>query len=458
MLSLSRDRSFYRNMIAIAVPIALQNLISFGVSMMDTVMVGQLGQTQLSASALANQPGFVFNVMTFGIGSGAAVLIAQYWGKKDMERIRHIFAIALRIAFCCSVILSALVLGFPGQIMRIFTPSEAVIAEGVRYLRVIGFTYLFFGVANTLMMTLRSIEVVRISVAVTSTSFVLNVILNYCLIFGKFGFPALGITGAAIATLCARISEFVIIVGYIAFFDKKLHLRFRDLFVRDRELSADFRRHGLPVVVNETLWSLAVAVQSMILGRLGDDAVAANSIVSVVQQFVNVFIFGISNASAVIVGKTIGEGRHDKLKEYVRTFQVFFLIIGACACGLMLLLKNPIINLYNVPDSTKALASQFMIVMSVIMFSISYTSPSLVGILRGGGDTRFVLMVDLIFMWAISVPFGAIAGLVLHFPAPLVFLCLKIDEPVKMIVSSVRIRSGKWIRDVTRTGNPADIA
>lgn len=458
MLSLSRDRSFYRAMVAIAVPIALQNLISFGVSMMDTIMVGQLGQTQLSASALANQPGFVFNVMTFGIGSGAAVLIAQYWGKKDMERIRHIFAIALRIAFCCSVVLSVLVLGFPGQIMRIFTPSEAVIAEGVRYLRVVGFTYLFFGVANTLMMTLRSIEVVKISVAVTSTSFVLNVILNYCLIFGKFGFPALGITGAAIATLCARISEFVIIVGYIAFFDKKLHLRFRDLFVRDRELSADFRRHGLPVVVNETLWSLAVAVQSMILGRLGDDAVAANSIVSVVQQFVNVFIFGISNASAVIVGKTIGEGRHEKLKEYVRTFQVFYLIIGACSCALMLLLKNPIISLYNVPDSTKALASQFMIVMSVIMFSISYTSPSLVGILRGGGDTRFVLMVDLLFMWAISVPFGAIAGLVLHFPAPLVFLCLKIDEPVKMLVSSLRIRSGKWIRDVTRTDTPADIA
>lgn len=454
MSFLVKDKAFYKTMLSIAIPIALQNLINFGVNMMDTVMLGALGETALSASSLANQPGFVFMITTFGIANGGVVIAAQYWGKREMEPIRYVIGISLKVMAALALLFSVLILGFPEQVMRIFTDEEPIIAEGIRYLRVIGFSYLFVGISNTLTISLRSIEVVRISIAVSLSSFVTNVVLNYILIFGKLGFPALGVQGAAIATLIARILECVIIITYLVAADKRLKLKWKHVLTTRMDLLKDYGLHASPVIVGEILWSFGMAVQAMILGRLGGDAVAANSICTVVQQFVTVFVFGIANASAVVIGKTLGTGDFSLTHRYAKTLQLLYLGIGVI-CGLsMFLMKDLVISIYNISEGTKLLTRQFLTVNSFIVFSLSYTAPAAVGILRGGGDSRFVLLMDLIFVWGVTIPLGALAGLYLHLPMPLVYLFLKIDEPIKIIFDSWRLRGTKWMRNVTRNEIP----
>lgn len=446
-----RDKVFYKSLLAIAIPIALQNLLNFSVGMMDTIMLGRLGETALSASSLANQPGFVFTLTVFGIGNAAMVLGAQYWGKKEMEPIRKVVGIAVKLTLLIAVVLTAVVFAFPGRVMRIFTPEEAVVAEGVKYLRVIAFTYLFVGYSNVLTTTLRSIEVVRIAIVVSVTSLVVNVFLNYVLIFGNFGAPALGITGAAIATLIARFCECVIVTIYLMFVDKRLLLRWKHIRGFDRVLLADFFRHGIPVILSEVFWSLGMAVHSMILGRLGGDAVAANAICTVVQQIVTVFVFGVANACGVIIGKTVGAEHYALARRYARTMQFCFLAIGL-VCGVtMFLCKDMVISIYNISEGTRLLTRQFLIVNSFIVFALSYTAPCMVGVLRGGGDARFVLLLDLLFVWGVTIPFGAVAGLVYHLPMPLVYLCLKMDEPIKALFATLRLRGNKWMRNVTRS-------
>lgn len=454
MSFLVKDKAFYKNLLSIAIPIALQNLINFGVGMMDTVMVGSLGEVALSATSLANQPGFIFMITTFGIANGAMVMISQYWGKKEMETIRYVFGIAIKFAVILGLIFSVVILAFPRQVMRIFTPEEAIIAEGINYLRFIGFSYVFVGISNALTTTLRSIEVVKISVVVSLSSFVTNVALNYILIFGKLGAPAMGVAGAALATLIARMLEVVIVVTYVVAFDKRLKLKWKHILTTRMTLVKDYFRYGAPVIVSEVVWSVGMSVHAMILGRLGGDAVAANSICSVVQQFVTVFVFGVANGSAVIIGKTVGVKDFKLAHQYAKTLQLCYIGLGII-CGLtMFFLKDAVISIYNISEGTKLITRQFLTVNSFIVFSLAYTAPSMVGILRGGGDARFVMILDLIFVWGVTIPFGAVAGLIFHLPMPLVYLCLKIDEPIKVIFSSIRLRGTKWMKNVTREELP----
>lgn len=445
-----QDKTFYKTLLTIAIPIALQNLLNFSVGMMDTIMLGALGETALSASSLANQTGFVFSMMVFGMGNAAMVLNAQYWGKQEMEPIRRIFGIALKLTLIAAVALTVVVSLFPVQVMRIFTPEPAVIQEGVRYLRVIVFTYVLSGYSSVLLIALRSIEVVRISILVSVVSLIVNVFLNYVLIFGHFGAPALGIVGAAIATVIARFCECVIVTVYLWRMDKRLQLKWKHILGWDKALLTDFFRHGTPVIFNEMLWSMGMAVHAMILGRLGEDAVAANSICSVVQQVTTVFVFGIANACGVIIGKTVGSGQYSLAMKYTRTLQVGCIGVGLLCAGSMLLLRDAIISIYNISAATQLLTKQFLTVSALVVFAQSYTFPTMVGILRGGGDARFVLLMDIIFVWGVTIPFGAVAGLLYGLPMPLVYLFLKCDEPIKILFSTWRLRNRKWIRNVTR--------
>lgn len=446
-----RDKAFYRTMLTIAIPIALQNLLNFSVTMVDTIMLGALGETALSASSLANQTGFVFNMLVFGLGSAAMVLNAQYWGKQEMEPIRKVFGITLKIALILATVLTVVVGLFPEQVMRIFTPEAAVIEEGVKYLKIILWTYILSGYSSVLLITLRSIEVVRISICVSVASLIINVFLNYVLIFGHFGAPTLGITGAAIATVIARFSECVIVTIYLWKVDKRLQLKLRHILSWDKALLADFFRYGTPVVLNELLWGLGMSVHSMILGRLGEDAVAANAICSVVQQVMTVIVFGLANACGVVIGKTVGLGQNALAMKYTRTMQIGALLVGVLSGGALYLLRWPIISIYNVSETTQALTAQFLAISAIVVFAQSYTFPTMVGILRGGGDTRFVLLMDIIFVWGVTIPLGAVAGLVYGLSMPLVFLCLRCDEPIKIFFATWRLRNSRWMRNVTRT-------
>ena len=445
-----KDKSFYKTLLLIAVPIALQNLITFGINMMDTVMLGQLGDTVISASNLAGQPFFIFTILTYGIAGGASVLSAQYWGKGDVDTVRRVVSIALWAALVCSVIFSLLVLCFPETIMRIYTNDEKIIAYGADYLRIVGWIYLFFGLSNTFVTVIRSMELVMVSVISNVITFMVNVFFNWLFIFGALGAPVLGIRGAALGTLIARVAEFAILAVYALCIDKKLRFRLRDMLKINTALLRDFFRYSVPVVLNELLWALGTSIQAMIFGRIGEAAVAANSITGVIQQLATITIFGVANAAAVLVGKSIGANDRKRSREIAFTLSFLSAGIGLLSAVGILLLRNIVVDFYNVSAEVKQLAAQLMIVTAVIVFFISLSALFIVGVLRGAGDSTFNLTVDLLTLWLISVPLGALSGLVLHWAVPLVYLLFKLDEPAKVICCLLRLKSGKWMKNVTR--------
>ena len=445
------DRGFYKALMAVAIPIALQNLIGFGVNMMDTIMLGQLGQVQLSASSLANQPFFVFSMFSFGFAAGGSVMISQYWGKGDTDAISKIMAIGLKFVAVLSLVVTALVALFPSQIMGLFTADKQVIAEGVRYLKIIAYSYFFYGVSNCYITSLRGVEQVKISVAIYGTSFFVNVIINYIFIFGKFGAPAMGVAGAAIGTLAARVSELAMSVVYMEFFEKRTGFRFKHLFApMDKALLGDYVKTSLPVAINEIAWGFSTSVHAAILGRMGAAVVAANSIVNVVTQLAFVFLFGIANATAVQIGKAVSSKSEHYVRRMAHTMQLTSVGIGILGAAIVLLIKNPVIGLYNIPAATAKMTGQMMSAAAVMVFLISLEVISTMGVLRGGGDTKFVFFIDVFFIWVVATPLGAYFGLVAKVAAPIIYLLLRVDSPIKGIIAFFRIRSGAWMNNVTR--------
>lgn len=448
------DGGFYRAILSIAFPIALQNLIVFGVSVTDTIFLGQLGEVQLAACAQANQPQFIYNLLTFGLAGGGSVLASQYWGKRDIESVRRVIGIVLRVAIVAALLFMGVVLLLPEQIMRFYLKDEAVIAEAVRYLRIVAWGYFFFGVSNTFICIIRSVELVKVSVVVSSVSFMVNVVLNYILIFGHFGAPAMGIEGAAWGTFAARLTEFIMIFIYALFIDKKLGFRLKNLFRGDKQLTKDYTRYSIPVVLNELAWGVGISVQAAILGNLSTEILSANSISSVLQQLATVTIFGLANAACVTVGKRIGEGDLPRARKSATTFMFWSVVLGLVAMALMFLLRRQFVGMYNVTDSTRLLTENLLIVTAVNVLFVSVSSTSIVGVLRGAGDTNFCMKLEMIALWVVAVPLGAIAGFVLKAPALLTFICLRVDEPIKAVIATIRTTRASTYRNVTRGETP----
>ena len=451
------DKTFLLTLVTLMVPMILQNLLTLGTQMMDSIMLGQLGQNELSASSLANQPFFIFNLLIFGMASGSSVLNAQFWGKRDIRSIKIIISICLKVAFTVSILLAAVVMLFPRAVMAVYTNDQAVIELGAQYLQVIGWCYIFHGIASTLLTSIRSVGIVRVAVVDSVFALVCNTSLNYILIFGKLGFPALGVRGAAIATVITRIGEVAIVLTYLLFIDKKLKFRPRDLAAFEMGLLKNYLKNGLPVAFNEVFWSIGVSIQSMILGRRGADAVSASQMSSIVQQFATVFIFGVANAAAIIIGNDIGAGRMEEAKSRIRAFRWIAVWVGLFAAGVILVLSRPVVGFYNVPEETKELALQMLRMLSVIVLFVSQTGIGVVGLLRGGGDPRFGVFVDLCGLWLFAVPAALLAAFVFHAPVLAVYLCSKLDEPVKLVMLTWRMRNDRWIKDVTTAGAPQEL-
>lgn len=449
-LDIFRDKQLTRSLIAISVPIAMQNLITYCTSMMDTVMLGQLGEVQLSGATVANQFTNIFMGLTFGIASGTNVLLAQYWGKKDVRSIRSILAVmywttlALAAVFFCSARF------FPQEIMRIFTPDQEVIAQGAQYLEIVCWSYWGMGLSNVMLMSLRSVGTVRISLVVYLSSLFINTGCNWLLIFGNLGFPRLEMRGAAIATVLARLVELSIAAFYIFRLEKKISLRPRDVVAFDRTFIRDFAINVSPVILNEFLWSMGNSALMMIMGRMGRAFVTASSITNITSQFAQIFIIGLSNATSVIIGNTVGTGDYDRAKSMAKGITIFSVLLGVGAGLIIFLLRPVIVSFYNIPDSTKEVVLSVMTSASVIVFFQCMAFIELMGILRGGGDVRFVLVCDIIFLWLCSVPLGTVAGLYLGLPPAIVYLVLKCDEMLKLIAGTYRIFSGKWVKNLTR--------
>ena len=455
--SMLKDRQFLKTLVTLMLPMVAQNLITLAAQMMDSLMLGRLGQIELSASSLANQPFFIFNLLIFGMASGSSVLNAQFWGKGDVRSIKIVISICLKVALIVSILLGAAVIIFPETVMRIYTDDPEIIAAGAEYLKIVGFCYFFFGLSNTLLTTIRSVGIVRIAVIDSIFSLVCNSCLNYLLIFGSFGFPKLGIRGAAIATVIVRMGEAVIVLVYILVIDRKLRFKIRDFWEFDVGLLKNYLKNGLPVAFNEVLWSVGISIQSMVMGRLGASVVSASQIASIVQQFSSVLIFGVANAAAIIIGNDIGAGKMERARERVTWFRIIGVILGIFASCLILGLSGPVVSFYNVPEETKQLAIEMLRVLAVIVLFVAQTGIGVVGLLRGGGDPRFALFVDLAGLWLVATPAALLSAFVFGAPVLVVYACTKLDEPVKLLMLAWRMRNHHWMRDVTGEGAPQQL-
>lgn len=447
---ISKEKNFYKLIVSIALPIAVQNLINFAVGMIDTMMLGSLGEIQLSAAAIGNNLFFILMVLMFGLAGGSNILISQYWGKGDVKSIHKILALMYRACIIITSIFIGIAMFIPSAFIKLYTSDINVIEAGSSYLRIVAIGYIFYAITNCTIMILRSVKTVKISLVVYTASLVVNAFFNWVFIFGKLGAPALGVNGAAIGTVIARITEFTIVMCFMIFFENKINLKMKHLFKVDKVILKDYVSNCTPVLFNELLWSSGSTMISIIIGRLGTETVAANSISNVVFNFVTVFIFGLSNATAVIIGNTIGEGRNEKAKEYARTIGVLSIIMGLMAAGVIQIIKPYVVDFYNVSVLTKSIAIDLMSVTSIIVIFQSLGINLMMGVLRGGGDAKFVLINDIIFMWLIAIPLGFIAAFVLKLPVAAVFFIVKSDEIIKSIISVIRVLSGKWVRNLTR--------
>lgn len=442
-------KSFYRNVFMITIPIALQNMISYGVNMMDTFMLGSLGEVAISAASLANQIFFMFTVIEFGIGGGAMVLCSQYWGKRDTQSIQKITNLTLAISFAVSMVFFCGIFFFPQQAMGIFTPEPEVIAAGAEYLRVVAVSYLFYSFTTIFLVILRSVETVNISLVIYSISFVVNVFFNYMFIFGKLGAPRMGVAGAAMGTVIARAVELGIMIIYLFRVEKKIRFKAKMFLCFEPLLFKDILRYGLPVMCSESFWAIGISLHSVILGHMGSSVVAANSICNVVFQMLTSFVLGVSSASAVLTGKMIGAGEIEETKRCVPRFLGIYLVMGAATALFLLVIRHAVIGLYDIAEGTKALAEQFMYFYSAILFFFAFTCPSISGLLRGSGDTKFAAFVDLTFLWCL-LPIGALGAFVWNWPPVVVLMLLRGDMPLKTVLCLWRLRGNDWIRSVTR--------
>jgi len=443
-----KDKQFYKSVCGIAIPIALQGLITSGVNMMDTIMVGAVGETELSAVSLANQFINIFHIFCMGIGMGASVLVARYFGMRDGISLKRTVAIMLRLCLGMSALFCLLTLFWPRQIMCIYTVEEDIISKGIEYLNYSVVTYFLLGLSLTCTIVLRNVKMMHIPLYTSVAAFFINIGANYAFIFGKFGMPRMEVAGAAVGTLIARIFEFCVICGYLFLKDKKIGFRVKDLFMPVGKLWNEYIRISIPVLISDGILALGNNSVAMVIGRLGESFVAANAVTAVTQQLSSVMTQGFSQAGAIVTGYTLGEGDKEKAYRQGYAFLGLGLVFGTVAATIIMLISEPMIIAYNLTPQTAEIARQLMRSISVIIVFQAANSIMTKGVLRGGGDTKVLMVADNVFLWVASVPLGILAGLVWGLPAFWIYFFLKIDQVLKAIWCVIRLRSGKWIKKI----------
>lgn len=442
-------KGFYRAVATLVIPLALQNLINVGVSAADVFMLGMVGEKALAASSLAGQVQYIMTLIFFGLSSGASVLIAQYWGKGNLDAIKKVLGISVKIGLVVSVLFTVVTYAFPWQLMHLLTNDEEVMALGVKYMRIVCWSYVISSMTMVYLNTMRSIERVVISMGTYLVSLIVNIVFNAIFIFGLCGLPAMGIVGAACATLLARVVEFVIVVVY----DRKFNSVFRfsfSFFKKDELLFKDYVKFSVPVVCNELMWGSGCAVITAIIGHLGSSMTAANSAAQVARQLAVVLALGIANATAIMIGKVIGEGKMELAREYGTRFVRLSLIVGAIGSMVILIVRPVLLAVMSLTPEASEYLSLMMFVMTYFVFFQSYNTVLVVGIFRAGGDTKFGLLIDVGFMWGFSITAGAIAAFVLKVPPMLVYVLLLSDEVLKVPFSTLRYKQRRWLNNVTR--------
>lgn len=459
-LQLVKDRSFYKDFFSIWSVLVLHNIITLGVNLLDNVMVSAYSEAAMAGVSAVNQVQFLFQQLMLGAGDAVVVLGSQYWGQKRTQPIKRLAMGALLLGTALSLILFAIAAITPEGVVSLFTTDPAIHAAGVEYLKIMKYSYLIFALTNLLLAVLRSVETVRIGFWVSVSTLLVNGGLNYLLIEGHWGAPRLGVTGAAIATLAARIMELLIVLVYLLCMDKKLCWRVRDFIRMDRPLVLDYLKLVRPFLFTSLMFGGAVMLQTVILGHMDDgltsgSAIAANSIASTLYQMLKVAIVGASSAAAVLIGKAIGSGKMDVIKSYAQTLQLMFIGIGVCTSTALFLLRIPVVNLYaaispDLTEETCRMALDFILVLCVTGFGTAYQMPVATGIIRGGGDARFVLINDLISIWGIVIPVSLLAAFVFKLPPVVVIACLNADQVFKCGAACIKVNRYKWMKKLTR--------
>ena len=447
---LTKDKSFYRTFVGLALALIMQQAVVLSVNLADNVMLGNYSETSLSGVAAVNQIQFILQQLVFGFSNGMIVLASQYWGRRKIEPIKRLMAIAFAGAVCVAALLFVLVSAFPQQAVGIFTEDPAIIKEGCAYLSIVRFSYLFFACTTVLLGGMRTVEKVRIALVVSAIALAVNCSINFVLIHGRFGFPEMGVRGAAIGTLTARVLECAIVGIYVLRRDDRLGLRLGDLVRFDAPLALDYLRVSISVIMTSFLWGLNTALQTVILGHMSSSAIAAHSISSTIFLFLKVTSQGAASAASVITGRTVGEGNMAKVREYTRTLQAIFVAIGLSLGTILLLIRMPLLSLYTLEPQTRALAETFMLIEATVLVATSYQMCVNTGIISGGGDPKFVLIVDLIVIWCFAIPMSFLCAFKWHASPVIVMLMLNSDQYMKCVTSAIRCNSYKWVRDLTR--------
>jgi putative MATE family efflux protein len=443
------NRDFRRELLRIAAPVAFQNLLISSLSVIDTLMIGQLGEVEIAAVGLANQLFFLSLLFFFGVSSGASVFISQFWGKKDIASIHRTFGFAFTLAGAAALLFAAVSLAIPDRVLRVFTTDEAVVTAGVSYLRIVGISYIFVAASVLCSVSLRSVEEAGTPLKATLFSIVLNVILNYLLIFGAFGFPEMGVAGAALATTIARGGELVIL--YFSIYVKKnvLAAPLKVMFSFDRAFVGRFFRTATPVILNEMAWATGMVMYKIVFARMGTGVIAAMNIADTVSNMFFVIFMGTSSACAVMIGKRVGMGRPDEAVAAARHFIAISLVFGAVVGLGALVLAGFIPDLFNVSDSVKLMTARVLMLFPIVFPLKTLNIHTVIGIFRAGGDTAFSFFVDLAGVWLVGVPLAFLGGLVWGLPIHLLFLLLGFEEVAKTLLSYFRFRGRGWIKDVT---------
>lgn len=441
---------FYSTFFGLYFALVAHNVVTLSVNLADNIMLGAYGEYSLSGVAAVNQVQFIFQQLVGALGDGGVIICSQYWGKRDLPPMKRIMATAMQVSAFIAIVLFLGASFFPARIVGAFTTEPAIIAEGVKYLRIIRFTYLFFAVTQILLATLRATEIVKIAFRLSLMTFFINCGINFLLIFGHFGFPALGVTGAAIGTLTARMAEVLVLVIYIAKREKNLRIRLSDFVKSDPVLRVDYLKTALPIMALSGLWGLNTALQTAVLGHMTPAAIAANSAASNLFLMVKSTAVGAASATSIMVGKRIGAGQLAELKIDVKRFQKLFVCIGLCSGVLLFFLRIPVLKLYKLSDEAMYYANAFLMILSVVCATMSYQMPVNNGIIRGSGDTAFVIKMDLISIWCIVIPVSFFVAFYLKASPIVVVCCLNADQVFKCVPAFIKSNYGNYVRRLTR--------
>ncbi|MGN0658319.1 MAG: MATE family efflux transporter [Emergencia sp.] len=451
------EKDFYRKMILIGIPVVFQNLISIGLNMIDTLMIGMLGEQELAAVGAANQVYFIFSVTLFGLYSGAAVYTAQYWGAKDIDGVRKMLGIDYMTGFIFALAVTAAALVLAPQIIGLFSDDETVISLGTDYIRIAAYSYVFSGMSLAVSYNSRAVQDLKVPTIINAAALGLNAVLNYLLIFGAAGLPAMGVKGAATATLIARIAEFCALQIFI--YSKKSH-PFRtglgNLFSFDRNRFIRVMKTAVPVVFTEFSWAISVSLIFAAYGKLGTSALAVAQVANVVCDMLQSFYFGVGNATAMIIGEILGQGNKDGAYEAGRRSVRIVWILNIFMTVIMILLARPVAGIYNFSGETNHLLIMALITMAITITPKMVGYIYIVGILRAGGDTLFCMKVEFLCNLCIQAPIAYFAVLVLGTSLPAAMLMVEIGDVIRILISMPRFRSRKWINIIAETAQVPD--